>query len=78
MINGTDIEDNPRIQQSMVDFGAYEFFVADGIPAAWLLRFNLPTNGSLDDWDNDEDGLQNWEEYQADTNPTNKKSFFLD
>lgn len=55
----------------------FEAFDADGdgLPDAWEVQHfgtltNLPTS------DNDDDGLNNWEEYIADTQPTNAASFF--
>ena len=76
MIGAADLDGNPRLFGTRVDMGAYEFFVPAGIPADWQGRFGLPTNGSMDYWDSDLDGWLNWEEYQADTNPTNGESFF--
>jgi hypothetical protein len=76
MTGATDLDGHPRLFEGIVDMGAYElFFVPAGIPAEWLARFNLPTNGSMDYWDSDTDGSCNWEEYQADTDPTNGSSF---
>jgi hypothetical protein len=42
----------------------------------WLASYGLPSNGSADylDWDND--GMNNWLEYLAGTNPTNASSVF--
>ncbi len=41
---------------------------------SWLALYNLPTNGSADFTDADGDGMNNWQEYSADTNPTNRQS----
>ncbi len=47
----------------------------DGIPLAWWNRFGLGTNYTADG-NNDGDSDSNWEEYVADTNPTNGSSVF--
>ncbi len=76
MNNSEDLDGNPRIFGCAVDMGAYEYFMPAGIPAEWLARYGLPTNGSMDCWDNDSDGRLNWEEHGADTDPTNGASYF--
>ena len=43
---------------------------------AWLASYGLPSNGSADFLDSDSDGLNNWQEYLAGTNPTNPASVF--
>ena len=48
----------------------------DGIPLSWWLRFGLDTNTASAADDPDGDGANNWEEYIADTNPTNPASIF--
>jgi hypothetical protein len=42
----------------------------------WLASYSLPSNGSADYLDSDNDGLNNWQEYLAGTNPTNAGSVF--
>jgi hypothetical protein len=42
----------------------------------WLASYGLPSNGSADYLDSDNDGLNNWQEYLAGTNPTNAGSVF--
>jgi hypothetical protein len=43
---------------------------------AWLAFYGLPSDGSADYLDSDGDGLNNWQEYLAGTNPTNASSVF--
>jgi hypothetical protein len=43
---------------------------------AWLASYGLPSNGSADYVDSDNDGMNNWQEYLAGTNPTNASSVF--
>jgi len=51
------------------------------LPAAnplrvWLATYNLPSDGSVDYVDSDGDGMNNWQEYLAGTDPTNSNSVF--
>jgi len=43
---------------------------------AWLASYGLPSDGSADYLDSDGDGMNNWQEYLAGTNPTNANSVF--
>jgi hypothetical protein len=72
---GTDLDLKPRIAGGTVDIGAFELAgQATGSFAAWLQQYRLSTNGSADFLDSDGDGLNNWQEWQAGTVPTNALS----
>ena len=59
-----------------VDMGAYEFqSPASMISYAWLQQFNLPVNPATDTADPDGDGVDNYREWLARSDPTNPFSF---
>ena len=75
----TDLDGRPRVVDGTVDLGAYEFQGANLESfIVWLDRYSLPDDGSADYVDSDNDGMNNYQEWIADTNPTNALSVFDD
>jgi len=77
MVGASDLDGHPRIIGGRVDLGAYEYTsdaTTNGIPFDWLLAHGLATDGTDDRRDSDHDGLNNWQEWIAGTDPTNPMS----
>jgi hypothetical protein len=70
-----DINGKVRILGGTVDLGAFESSFSVLSPfQLWLQSYGLPTDGSADLIDSDQDGRNNTDEWVCSTNPTNRLS----
>jgi hypothetical protein len=68
----TDLDGNPRVVDGLLDIGAYEYQTPGFIvPYQFVQSYGLPLEGRID---SDGDGMNNWQEAVAGTNPTNAAS----
>jgi hypothetical protein len=71
----TDLDGNARIIGGTVDIGAYECqSPALLVCYSWLQNHGLPTDAATVYADADGDRMNNWQEWRAQTNPTNAAS----
>jgi hypothetical protein len=83
LVGALDLDGNPRVVNWVPDMGAYEYqgvanpdTDGDGIPNAWEAMHGLnPGISNASDANADGDPATDWEEYVADTDPTNGTSY---
>ena len=73
MVDAVDLDGRLRIIGGVVDMGAYER--GGIIPSDWLEKYGLSADGESDFSDSDKDGMNNWQEWRCNTDPTNEASF---
>ena len=73
--SATDLAGKLRKVGGAVDLGAFELQTPGyTLPFLWAQSYRLTTDGSID---SDADGLNNWQEWIAGTNPTNAASVLI-
>jgi hypothetical protein len=71
----TDLDGNLRMVDGFVDIGAYEYPNSTFLlPYSFAQRYGLSLDGTID---SDGDGMNNWQEAVAATNPTNATSLLM-
>ncbi|HTR42951.1 MAG TPA: choice-of-anchor Q domain-containing protein, partial [Pseudomonadales bacterium] len=74
----TDLDGSPRIQGGTVDVGAYEYQTPTSVISyAYLQKYGLPTDGSVDYANLDGSGFNVYQKWVAGLNPTNSASVLV-